>query len=94
MRGYTDHPACNSCGTQEPAADVRTCSHCPTLICLRCRANHEFVCADNQKRKRRGLGPTVRTPLDEQIAGVLNIPPALSPVDQGLAGVADLLNDK
>lgn len=105
MRGYIEHaPVCNSCGTNELSADVKSCKHCPTLICRRCRANHESVCENNQQRKRKGLGRTVRTAMDEQIADVLNVPPppqavqdyvapTTTTVDQGLAGLADLLKE-
>ena len=50
------HDICNSCGSPK---DVRPCSHCPTLICDRCRLNHDSVCEQMQKRKSRGEGPTV-----------------------------------
>lgn len=88
MSGYADSSApCNSCGTQEPAAKVRTCSHCPTLICLRCRANHEVVCEDNQKKKAKGIGPTIRNAVPEK-------PQAIVPrIDRDLAAVADLLTE-
>jgi len=48
---------CNSCGSPY---EVLKCSTCPTLICFRCRTNHESVCEFNQKKKSLGLGPTVR----------------------------------
>lgn len=48
---------CNSCGSPH---EVRICQHCPTLICARCRTNHESVCEVNRKKKSLGLGPTVR----------------------------------
>ena len=48
---------CNSCGAFD---NISACSFCPTLVCGRCKARHEFVCEDNQKRKKRGEGPTVR----------------------------------
>ena len=99
MQGFDDVSApCNSCGTKDLAAEVRLCSHCPTLICLRCRTNHEAVCEDNQRKKRKGLGTTVHTLQDNQTVGL----PAQNQVDfakittdadvdQGLAGVAELL---
>ena len=42
---------CNTCGGFE---HVAKCSHCATLICEHCKRNHEPVCEQMQKRKRRG----------------------------------------
>lgn len=49
---------CNSCGAFD---NVSTCSHCPTSLCNRCRHHHESTCEEIQKKKSRGLGPTIRT---------------------------------
>jgi len=46
---------CQSCG----AFTDRQCLFCPSLICLKCKANHEPFCEEIQKRKRRGEGPTI-----------------------------------
>jgi len=69
---------CNTCGS---FADIVKCSYCPTMVCVRCKPNHERVCEEMQKRKARGEGPTVRNP------GMTRVEPA----DLGLAGVKDLL---
>jgi hypothetical protein len=54
---------------------------------------HEVVCEQAQKRKAMGLGPTVRTaPFVRHIK--LDQPIEIkSDVDQGLAGVTELLNE-
>ena len=46
---------CQSCGSFTD----RQCSFCSSLICLKCKANHEPFCEEIQKRKRRGEGPTI-----------------------------------
>jgi hypothetical protein len=46
---------CNSCG----AFEADKCSYCPTLICSRCKPRHEAICEYNQKRIKRGEGPTI-----------------------------------
>jgi hypothetical protein len=50
---------CNSCGAHDSAL---FCTYCGIPLCGRCRSNHEFVCEQAQKRKTRGLGPTIRVP--------------------------------
>jgi hypothetical protein len=81
---------CNGCGAFD---DLRACEFCvkaPSLFCLRCKAPHERICEENQKRIKRGEGPTVRMTPRQQMPP---IPAAPNPVDQGLQGVADLLNE-
>ena len=75
---------CQGCG----AFESTTCAHCPSVLCARCKAGHEPVCEQIQKRKKLGLGPTVRE-------NRVYIPTAapLEPVDQGLKGIADLLSE-
>ena len=76
---------CIGCGSYH---DLRQCIHCHGLLCPRCRMPHERVCEEVQKKKSRGLGPTVRQNL-------IQIPTAapIDPVDQGLAGIAELLHE-
>lgn len=49
---------CNSCGG---FFGIEKCQTCNTLICERCRTNHEIGCGQAQNMKTLGLGPTVRT---------------------------------
>ena len=94
MSRFTPVPflTCNSCGKQDLPPEVSLCYYCPTLICSRCRAHHEPVCEDNQKKKRKGLGVTVRPLI--QVPSAHPVPDTAPPsdVDCGLAGVADLLS--
>lgn len=79
---------CGSCGVTDDS--VQTCTSCKTEkrytnVCTRCRATHEPACEDIQKKLKRGQGPTVvRTTY-------AYIPPPAEGVEQGLAGIADLL---
>ena len=98
-------PQCDGCGAFEE--DGKPCSHCPKLICNRCRAHHEEICEQNEKRKKRGLGPTVRSrvmspaPLEvlttaEMTVRLIELDQPIEPrsdVDQGLAGITELLQD-
>jgi hypothetical protein len=78
---------CNSCGSFDES--IQKCQHCPTLICVRCRSQHERVCGEMRKRMARGEGPTIRG-LGQTQHMVIPAPP-LDPVDQGLAGIKELL---
>ena len=108
MSRFTPVPflTCNSCGKQDLPPEVSLCYYCPTLICSRCRAHHEPVCEDNQKKKRKGLGvtvhPLIQIPYAHPEPSVHTLEPEKiqiypgavigpSDVDCGLAGVADLL---
>ena len=80
---------CNGCGAFD---DLRACEFCThAFLCPRCRLGHERICEENQKRIKRGEGPTVRMTPRQQMPP---LPAALDPVDQGLQGVADLLAEK
>lgn len=61
---------CNSCGG---FFGIEKCQTCNTLICERCRTNHEIGCGQAQNMKTLGLGPTVRTAI-----------PALIPVEPSI----------
>lgn len=76
---------CNTCGS---FTDILKCAHCPTAVCVRCKSNHERICSEMQKRKERGEGPTIRN-LGTNLPSI-PVPP-IEAVDQGLAGVKDLL---
>lgn len=52
--------ACNSCGANASTAGLGICQYCPETLCLRCRVAHELICKEMQRRKKLGLGPTVR----------------------------------
>jgi hypothetical protein len=54
---------CNSCGG---FFGIEKCPTCNTLICERCRTNHENGCAQGQQMKALGLGPTIRTALPSE----------------------------
>ena len=71
---------CNSCGG---FLNVQKCSHCPTLICDKCRVGHESVCAVNQQKRAQGLGPTIRNskPDGAHSAGI-NVPEISIPQDE------------
>jgi len=74
---------CNSCGSYQ---DVAACAHCTATMCTRCIYHYSHVCEDNQKRKARGEGPTVR-----ELRMPVRRPDVVSDVDQGLTAVRDLL---
>ena len=80
---------CNSCGSPET---TRLCEFClKTPLCGHCYPNHAMVCEPMQKKKKLGLGPTVRQ--DRIFPGaVISAEPR--DVDQGLAGIASLLSEK
>jgi len=69
---------CNSCGRFE---DIQPCPICSTLICNRCQTNHEMVCAEMQKKKKLGLGPTVRQILDTNLMVPLVAEPGIPQSD-------------
>lgn len=75
---------CNSCG----AFECEPCPYCPTAICRRCKAHHESICEENQKRIRRGEGPTVRRVV------MISTAAPIEPVDEGLAAIKDLLSEQ
>jgi len=56
----TMNEVCQSCGSPK---DVLSCAHCALPMCGNCQSNHEYICKENQKRIRRGEGPTIRRPV-------------------------------
>lgn len=75
---------CNSCGSINR---VLKCQHCPTLLCARCKSHHEMTCAQNQKRRQLGLGPTVR-----RIDTTPKVPPIVDPQPEDVASDASEAN--
>jgi recombinational DNA repair protein (RecF pathway) len=75
---------CQSCGSFD---DLQLCDHCKiALVCLRCKGHHVMTCEENQKKKARGQGPTVRQIFTKPA-------PIPDNVDQGIQAVNDLLKE-
>lgn len=68
---------CNSCGGFH---DINKCPTCLTLICARCRTNHEQGCSQAADMKRKGQGPTVHAA--PEIVVETSRPNSVAPVDQ------------
>lgn len=90
---------CNSCGSFD---DIQYCPHCiHTPVCARCKANHEMVCSEMQKRKMRGEGPTIRANVPQpirvtsQLQDVDQLVTAVpaDPIEAGLQAVKNLLSE-